>query len=216
MNSSTHYPDHFVVGINHLQTGIEQFRALTGVNAVIGGVHPHIGTCNALVSIGERSYLEIIAPDPAADPARLDPELSALFRDPLSEMQKLTPYLWVVGSSDLDHTVNLLSRQGIDLSSPAPGSRKKPDGRLVEWRASFVNPPAFAGAPFFIQWLDPSTAPATDSPAGCRLEHYSVTAPGIGMLQKVKQSLALDVELYTAAQPAIEIILNSPRGRISL
>jgi hypothetical protein len=124
-----HYPDHFVVGINDLETGIDQFEALTGVRAVAGGVHPHIGTCNALLSIGEQSYLEIIAPDPGADTARLHPQLKALFTDPLADMATLTPYLWAVGSRDLDDTVSKLAAREIYLTEPAVGARQKPTGR---------------------------------------------------------------------------------------
>lgn len=216
MGLPQHYPDHFVVGISDLARGIELIEALTGVRAVPGGVHPHIGTCNALLSIGEHSYLEIIAPDPAAEPDRLDPQLSALFTDPLAGMATLTPYLWAVGSRDLDATVSTLAGQEIQLSEPATGARRKPDGQSLEWRASFITRPAFPGAPFFIEWADPSIAPPADSPKGCRLEEFSIAGPEPGLLETVTATLRLDTSVAPAHEPLINITLSTPKGIVHL
>jgi len=211
-----HYPDHFVVGIDDLEKGIELFENLTGVKATPGGIHPHIGTCNALVSLGKQSYLEIIAPNPLADPALLDLKLKAQFMDPLRDMDSLTPYLWAVGSSDLDQTVAVLAAKGILLSNPEKGSRKKPNGEPLEWRASFISRPAFPAAPFFIQWLDPSMAPPVDSPTGCLLERFWVAGPEQSLLETTTQTLALDAQTGYSPEPRIEVMLNCPRGQVTL
>src|SRR4051812_10884651 len=56
--------DHVILGIDDLQKGIAELERATGVRAVFGGAHPGRGTQNALISLGENHYLEILAPNP--------------------------------------------------------------------------------------------------------------------------------------------------------
>lgn len=56
--------DHLVYGVSSLDEGMVHFHNLTGIKPVIGGRHEGLGTHNAIFSLGDDTYFEIIAADP--------------------------------------------------------------------------------------------------------------------------------------------------------
>src|SRR3979409_1566189 len=98
----------------------------TGVRAAIGGVHPGRGTRNALLSLGERRYLEIIAPDPKQD--RIEP----FAQKQVAHLKQLTsPHLigWAAHTADLEQFSVRLRAAAIVCDDPRAGSRQRPDGK---------------------------------------------------------------------------------------
>lgn len=211
-DSPRHSVDHIVLGVNNLQFGMAQLKALTGVDPVIGGVHPSLGTHNALISLGDESYLELLAPNPDADPASVS-AMGSSYLQKIQPLRQVTPVLWALGSTDLEKTRGLLGDVGIELGEPAPGSRRKPDGSLLQWQTAELISPGSAAAPFFIQWAGPGT-PAHSTPKGCTLSRLSLAADG--QLRTMLQTLAVPVDFVEQGDAPISIELSCPTGLVVL
>src|SRR6202790_3243754 len=108
--------DHILLGCNDLDRGIAFVEEHTGVRAAFGGVHPGRGTRNALLSLGERHYLEIIAPDPQQAGA---PDIRNLRQ--LAEPRLVS---WAAHPGDINQFAAFLRSGGIEFEGPTPGSRK--------------------------------------------------------------------------------------------
>jgi hypothetical protein len=203
--------DHLILGCADLQRGIAWFEERTGVRAAIGGSHPGRGTHNALLSLGGRQYLEIIAQDPAQSPA-LRPDLAALKEPRLIG--------WASSAADLPALVKSARSNGVIVSDPRDGERKRPDGRVVRWRTAGVQE-AFAGGgispvPFFIEWAGDAVHPSTDSPAGCRLDSFAIEHPEARPLEALFKSLNIAAAVTEAAAPALVARLATSRGAVTI
>ena len=195
--------DHILLGCSDLDGGIAFVEEHTGVRAAFGGVHPGRGTQNALISLGEpsrrelnpRRYLEIIAPDPAQSgaPDRL-------------RLQKLDePRLvgWAAHPGDLNEFATRLRSAAIAFDGPTPGSRKRPDGRVLQWRTLNLKHDASGLLPFFIEWSADSTHPSVDAPRGCHLESFEVLTPDPDALSKTAKQLRLDIPIIKGEKPQL-------------
>jgi hypothetical protein len=202
--------DHILLGCQDLQEGIAFVERQTGVHAAFGGVHPGRGTQNALLSLGDKHYLEIIAPDPKQADSQ-NPRALSLRK--LAEPRIVT---WAVHSSDLAGVAKKLRESGIAFQGPTPGSRRRPDGRLLQWQTLDVQNDASGLLPFFIQWSPDSPHPANDAPKGCRLLHFELVSPDSDSLAKTVTLLSLEVTVAKADKPQLRATVAGPKGEMQL
>ena len=202
--------DHILLGSNDLQHGIEFVEKRTGVRAQFGGVHPGRGTQNALLSLGERRYLEIIAPDPAQPDVKnpLAPELRSLKEPRLVG--------WAAHPGDIAAFAGKLRAAGVAFHGPTPGSRKRPDGRLLEWQTLGLADDAEGLVPFFIEWGPDSPHPSADAPRGCTLLSFSAEAPDPAKLTARLTVLGLDLPVRKADRSALCASISGPSGQLDL
>lgn len=200
--------DHVIVGVADLDRGMDQFEQLTGVRPIIGGENPGRGTRNALVSLGNGRYLELVAPRGDAPP-------SANI-DVLRGLDDLTPLGWVVSTSQPEVTLRNLRQRGYRISDPLPGSRVKPDSTRVKWVRFRITQPELELAPVLINWDSSSLHPSIDSPAGCDLTDLTLIVSRKAPYQRLHKVLPVAVGIKQGDRPRLEVTLSCPKGIVRL
>jgi len=200
--------DHLVIGVADLDDGVKEFEELTGIRPVYGGEHPNRGTHNALISLGDRTYLELLAPRPGTDV----PE-SLQF---LAELVELTPVMWAVSTDDITQTADRLAGAGYEVTEPVPGSRRQENGSTLHWTVFEMAAPNLAGAPFFIEWSETSVHPSASSPGGCELGSLEIKDPEPDQLQRLIRLLGLNISVEPAPGSLLAVGLHCPNGDIRL
>jgi hypothetical protein len=156
-----------------------------------------------LLSIGDRSYLEIVAKDPN---------------------QKVIPDHWIPADQYLEtkligwaSTQNELQNfahkhKGI-LGNFAKMSRKKPDGSLIHWQMTYPRFNILDGLiPFYIDWMHTPHPGTVLQPAG-HIDRLSLGHPDSVRAQKHLLELGIDIEVVQAQNPTIhcELVINNNR-----
>ena len=201
--------DHLVFGAGNLEDGIEFIEEMLGVRAALGGKHVGRGTHNALLSLGNGAYLEIIAPDP-------EQGVSAMPL-PFGLGATMVPHLvtWAAKAPDIETRLEAARGAGYE-GQLVTMSRKLPDGQLLAWSLTFP-PPALAGgvAPFLIRW-EPGPHPSETSPTGCALQSMRGEHPDPAPVRRLLDALEVDLEVDEGPAPALIVTIHSPKGIIEL
>ena len=200
--------DHIILGCNDLDLGMELVEQNTGVRPTIGGVHPGRGTRNALLSLGERRYLEIIAPDPAQQKIVHFPQIR--------EMKEPRLIGWAVHPPDIAATAKLLRDNQIAFSGPDDGSRKRPDGLVLNWKTINLADDRRGILPFFIEWSADSVHPSKDAPKGCHLDCFTVMAVDPAELSKVFQQIGVEASVERSDRDGLRAHITGPKGELGL
>jgi hypothetical protein len=205
--------DHLLLGCSDLDQGIAFVEEHTGVKPTMGGVHPGRGTRNALLSLGELHYLEVIAPDPAQ--TEVPKERAGL----VTELKRLpVPKLvdWAVHTTDIAAVAERLRKAGVAFTGPTPGSRMRPDGKMLRWQTLNMENDQNGLIPFFIEWGKDTTHPSTDAPQGCRLENFGVLSGVHTFLTTEYRKLGLDVHVEIGSPARLQARIRGPKATLAL
>jgi hypothetical protein len=204
--------DHLLLGVSDLDRGVAEIDRMTGVKAVIGGSHPGVGTRNALISLGGKQYLEIIAPDPTQTAYNFHIDVRTL-----SEPRLIT---WAAMTTDINATARQAREAGHQLFGPRDGSRVRPDGTLLKWKTLGVlnkfGQQSFEPIPFFIEWAADSAHPSQDSPTGCALQAFEIEHPDPASLIRALQALGIEAEVKQRSNVRLRASLQTPKGKVEL
>lgn len=195
--------DHIAVSTATLEAGAEWVEMVLGVPLAGGGQHPHMGTHNRLLSLGDL-YLEVIAIDPAA-PKPAWPRWFDL--DNFHGAPRLTN--WICRTDDLDAA----------LAAAPPNTGTATDLQRGDYHWRFAVPatgklPFNDGYPALIQWqgdLHPAKALRDH---GIRLTHLEITSPDAPALQSALQGQLGDPRLRINLGPynSFRATFSTPNG----
>src|SRR6266852_3150799 len=200
--------DHILLGCNDLDRGIELVEQNVGVRPAIGGVHPGRGTRNALLSLGERRYLEIIAPDPKQSEIVHYPQLRSMTEPRLIG--------WAVHPSDIAAIANQLRENKVKFTGPDDGSRKRPDVRVLTWKTVNLADDRHGLLPFFIEWSADSVHSSKDAPARCRLEYFEIMSADPDELSSAFKRIGLDLPVQRSDRARLHALISGPNGDLKL
>jgi len=206
-------PDHLVVVAENLRSGCDWVEERLGVRPQPGGRHVAMGTHNALLSLGKRFYLEVIAADPGGTkpnrPRWFDMDEPRM-RAALAEGPHLAH--WVARTGDIDMAAARLP----DLGAATPMSR----GDLT-WRITVPDDghrPGRGLVPTLIQWPD-ARHPTENMPdSGCRLVAIAGEHPEPATVrgELAKLGLSDTMKVTFGKSPRIAAMIRTSRGVATL
>ena len=134
--------DHVILAVPDLDAAVATCTQLLGLHVSGGGVHPHAGTANRIIVVGD-SYIELISAQPGARPHGRIGSLLAPGREG-----------WVgfaLATVDPQETADTLARRGVAVDGPAPGWLETGDQFSRGWQVVSLNEPPLPGMPFLIR-----------------------------------------------------------------
>eukprot|EP00964_Phaeocystis_antarctica_P014278 scaffold7875_cov59-Phaeocystis_antarctica.AAC.2 len=196
------------------------FQQRTGVAPVRGGRHEGLGTHNALVSLGNGAYFEIICRD-AEQPS---PPRLWMGMESLSDERSAAMLTWATDrAGEMDEAVRAARAQGYDPGDVEAFERSKPDGSALRWRLAyrhFTRLQQGAGSgivPFLIEWK--SDSPAAAAPGGIELVGLRAEAKDLAAVERRLRSLDIapaDMQLQRGKEDRLVAILRTPKGIVEL
>jgi len=205
--------DHLLLGCSDLDQGMAFVEEHTGVCPAMGGVHPGRGTRNALLALGPRHYLEVIAPDPAQTAI---PTTRAELPTRLKQLAAPTLVDWAVHTSDIASVAGRWRNAAVTFHGPTPGSRARPDGKMVRWQTLNLDNDRGGLLPFFIEWGAETVHPSVDAPAGCNLESFAVVSPDSAALSAEFHKLGISFQVESGETAHLQARVVGPKGTLAL
>ena len=158
------YIDHFVWVADDLFRETTRFETIMGVKPIFGGIHEGRGTHNALLYLGHRCYLEVIAKDPDQS---VRPWIMGEFPDDAGLIH------WAWASEDIERDREKCLGAGWSLGKIEEGQRTRTDSSILSWKLTDPDVKAYDFQPFLIQWSS-GFHPADSLAPECQLQQITV------------------------------------------
>ena len=204
--------DHFSVGADTLQQGVEFLKSALGVEIPKGGKHSMMATHNCVMRTGVDCFLELIAIDPDEKPTRAR---WFSFDEPATRRrlaERPRPLCWVVRTDDLDAVVQ---SSPIDLGEVVKLSRGERNWHLTVPADGHL--PGHGLLPAFIEWSPGPHPSVGQQDLGVTLRRIVLTTPEPARLISTLKALKIDHLAEVQEGPTnLGFELNTALGAVML
>ncbi|MDQ1425441.1 MAG: hypothetical protein QOD72_2939 [Acidimicrobiaceae bacterium] len=200
--------DHLVYAVADLTDAVDDLERRLGVRAAPGGRHVGRGTHNALLSLGEARYLEIIAPDPS------QPNVTTArpFGVDGSAQPRLAGWAWRVDG--IDDAIARARQHGYEPGDAVAMHRVTTEGVRLDWRLT-LNATGGGPVPFLIDWGQ-TPHPSGAASSGLSLLSLCIEHPDPNTIAAAMTALGADAEVVAGPQPALVATFDGPAGQVEL
>ena len=215
-----------------MEAAIVKFTTLLGVEPVIGGRHLKWGSWNALFSLDNGTYFELLADDPNScyssikhegflkDLARHKPNgegiITYMYRPPQKYSKKLKDFKSIV-----------YERAEYDAGSIFGGERALNDGQLLKWdllcplKENEIYDESKGVIGICIDWkfYNFRIHPSYTTPSGCTLLSFTCTHPNSENINKLLTAQNLETERFKLVHGdavGFNVKLSTPNGIINI
>ena len=202
--------DHVVYVCRDLVKTKERFENLLGIQIEMGGKHKTKGTHNALFRLGEKSYFELLAPDPERDP---EINLEWLGTNN-TEIERISR--WCISPNDITEALAFLNLKSKWPYQIYPGSRVTTSGSILKWKLALSSYEAEVDVfPFLIDW-GKSIHPAQNMKQQCEVLNIELYHSCPEKIQSIVDNFGLGARISKSVQARIAVTLKTPKGEITI
>lgn len=195
-----------------MDTAIAEFEEKLGVRPIFGGFHKAFGTKNALISLGDSCYLELLAAD-ETNTAVSKPRWMGIDMLRTNQITR-----WALKSNQLKMDSEILKNLNPEMGSMRGGSRNIPNGGLQQWDLIMPLPyPEVELLPFMVDWSKSMVHPADALPdMGCSLIQLYGTHPDPKKFSLIFEQLNIDLDIKTSSNIKLTALIKCPNGPIEI
>lgn len=186
---------HIVYAAPAVDAAVDDLEERLGVGAQPGGKHVGLGTHNALLALGARTYLESSHPDPEQLPPSMARPLLASTASPnWGRWDEPSPATTLTRNRRRP-LLRLLALPALDVE------RVGLTGTVLRWRLT-LNAVDGGPVPFLISWGD-SEHPSRRAPSALILGSFEIEHLGPQSIASVLTALQVDIDIKPASRNAL-------------
>ena len=123
---------------------------------------------------------------------------------------------WAVHTTDITVVADRLRKARIAFTGPTPGSRARPDGKMLHWQTLNLENDRQGLFPFFIQWGAVTIHPSVDAPKDCTLESFGIVSPDDHAVSTEFHKLGIEVKVEQGTPARLQARIRGSKGTLVL